>query len=67
MLEQGESANYTDSFPVPRVTQDALPYWAGVREGRLLFQRCPACRGAIFPPREVALPVFRFAGPAPAP
>lgn len=53
MLEQGEFADYTESFPTPRVTQDALPYWAGVKEGKLLFQRCPACRGAIFPPRSI--------------
>ena len=53
MLEQGEFADYTESFPTPRVTQDALPYWAAVKEGRLLFQRCPACRGAIFPPRSI--------------
>ena len=45
MLEQGEFADYTESFPTPRVTQDALPYWGAVKEGRLLFQRCPACRG----------------------
>lgn len=53
MLEQGEFADYTESFPTPRVTQDALPYWAAVKEGRLLYQRCPACRGAIFPPRSI--------------
>lgn len=53
MMEQGEFANYTDSFPAPRVTQDALPYWAGVKAGKLMFQRCPACSGAIFPPRSI--------------
>lgn len=53
MLEQGEFADYQESFPQPRVTQDALPYWEGVRQKKLLFQRCPACHGAIFPPRSI--------------
>ena len=53
MLEQGEFANFKESYPQPRVTQDALPYWEAVRNKKLLFQRCPACSGAIFPPRSI--------------
>lgn len=30
---------------------DSKPYWDGVREGRLLFQQCSACREIQFPPR----------------
>ncbi|MDP3909530.1 MAG: OB-fold domain-containing protein [Gemmatimonadales bacterium] len=52
-LEPGEDAPATNRFPVPRRTLDAEPYWHGVRERRLLFQRCQACRGAVFPPRSV--------------
>ena len=53
VVEPGDGALPGDRLPEPRVTLDAGPYWQGVRERRLLFQRCRACRGAVFPPRSV--------------
>lgn len=36
---------------VPPVTDaDSEPWWQGVREGRLLLQRCDACGRCRFPP-----------------
>ncbi|WP_236638238.1 Zn-ribbon domain-containing OB-fold protein [Mangrovicoccus ximenensis] len=31
---------------------DSAPYWAGIAEGRLLFQKCGACGSVQFPPRH---------------
>jgi len=53
MLEQGEFADFKDGYPQPRVTEDAKPYWEAVRRKQLIFQRCPVCSGAIFPPRSI--------------
>jgi uncharacterized OB-fold protein len=30
---------------------DSKPYWEGARQGRLMMQRCGACRHVQFPPR----------------
>lgn len=49
--EQGENLA-VDQLPLPRKTLDAEPYWQGVAENRLLFQRCTATGRAIFPPRQ---------------
>lgn len=49
--EPGERLN-ANALPVPRKTLDAAPYWRGVEEDRLLFQRCTATGRAIFPPRR---------------
>jgi hypothetical protein len=32
---------------------DSAPYWAGVREGRLTFQRCVPCGHVQFPPGHI--------------
>lgn len=49
--EQGE-ALAIDEYPQPRKTLDAEPYWQGVEENRLMFQRCVQTGRAIFPPRQ---------------
>lgn len=51
-LEPGEEAPASERFPAPRRTLDAEPYWRGISERRLLFQRCTACAAAVFPPRS---------------
>lgn len=40
------------SFPQPEQTPLNAPYWQGLREGRLLFQRCRGCRHCWLPARE---------------
>lgn len=37
-------------IPLPRPSELTRPFWDGCKEGRLLFQRCPACSAAIFDP-----------------
>jgi uncharacterized OB-fold protein len=37
--------------PQPRVTELNRPFWDGCNAGRLMVQRCLACRQAIFYPR----------------
>lgn len=39
------------NFPGPTVTPVSEPFWQGATEGRLTYQRCTACDGAVFPPR----------------
>jgi uncharacterized OB-fold protein len=39
--------------PLPILTEDALPYWEGCREQRLMIQRCTQCGVAQFYPRNV--------------
>ncbi|MDP6345461.1 MAG: OB-fold domain-containing protein [Alphaproteobacteria bacterium] len=51
MSEQGETV-VADRFPEPRRTLDAEPFWRGIAQGRLLFQRCGGCRTAVWPPRS---------------
>ena len=41
-----------DDFPAPPVTELTAPYWDGLAEGELRFQRCRTCRNAWLPPRE---------------
>lgn len=38
-------------FPVPARTPLSEPYWQGLAEGRLQFQRCARCGHAWLPPR----------------
>jgi uncharacterized OB-fold protein len=38
--------------PLPVVTELSEPYWSGLAEGELRYQRCDACRNAWLPPRE---------------
>ena len=39
-------------FPAPRSTELSAPYWRALDEGRLVFQRCMACRHAWLPARS---------------
>lgn len=38
--------------PLPETTGLSEPYWTGLRQGELRFQRCAACHNAWLPPRE---------------
>lgn len=38
--------------PVPEPDPDSAPFWEGVKQGRLLVQRCTACGRHRFPPGE---------------
>jgi uncharacterized OB-fold protein len=37
--------------PQPRVTELNRPFWSGCNEGRLMIQRCAACKRGVFYPR----------------
>jgi uncharacterized OB-fold protein len=39
-------------IPLPVVTELSRPYWDGLAEGELRFQRCAACGNAWLPARE---------------
>ncbi|MBI1735877.1 MAG: Zn-ribbon domain-containing OB-fold protein [Candidatus Rokubacteria bacterium] len=39
-------------LPTPVVTPETAPYWEGARAGKLLLQRCLACRALRFYPRR---------------
>lgn len=39
--------------PVPDAEGLALPYWEGLRQGRLLVQRCASCAGWQFGPEWI--------------
>ena len=39
------------AHPEPLVTPTSEPFWAGLREGRLLIQRCTGCGEYCFYPR----------------
>ena len=41
------------NFPLPIPTQDTEPFWQGLREGKLLLQRCLSCRAIRYPPRPM--------------
>ena len=41
-------AEYKKPIPVPSI--ELKPYWEGLRQHRLLVQRCDACRQYWFPP-----------------
>ena len=40
------------AFPAPQVNELTAPYWKALEEGRLSFQRCPACAHAWLPARS---------------
>jgi len=40
------------SFPEPAISSVNAPYWEGLKNGKLLFQRCAHCSNAWLPPRE---------------
>lgn len=52
MMEQGEDGALT-GLPQPRKTMDAEPFWAGVEQGKLLFQRCGGCQAVVWPAHSV--------------
>ena len=37
-------------IPLPKPTEVSQPFWDGCARGELLYQRCYACRAAIFDP-----------------
>lgn len=37
---------------IPRTTPESEPFWAALREGRILVQRCADCRRWTHPPLE---------------
>ena len=39
--------------PVPQPTPETKPYWEGLRQGKLMIQRCKKCHKAYFYPRPV--------------
>jgi uncharacterized OB-fold protein len=39
------------TVPVPTITETNRPYWEGLAQGRLRFQRCDACGNTWLPPR----------------
>ena len=41
----------SSQLPTPLPSPDAGPYWAAAKEGRLVLQRCAACRAFRFVPR----------------
>lgn len=38
---------------LPRWSSETMPYWNGLKEGRLLFNRCRCCGAAVFFPRAI--------------
>jgi uncharacterized OB-fold protein len=41
------------AFPVPVPDGDSKPFWDGVKQHKLLIQRCEACQKFIFYPRSL--------------
>lgn len=37
---------------LPRMTPESVPFWDGLRSGRVLVQRCSSCRRWTHPPLE---------------
>jgi uncharacterized OB-fold protein len=42
-----------EDAPLPAPSPESAPYWAGLREGRLLIQKCIACGSLRHYPRPV--------------
>jgi len=42
-----------EDFPLPTPTPESAPYWEGLREGRLLLQKCSSCGKLRHYPRPV--------------
>jgi hypothetical protein len=42
-----------EDFPLPTPGPESAPYWAGLREGRLLIQKCGSCGKLRHYPRPV--------------
>jgi hypothetical protein len=49
----GNTVPGTGAFPVPEVADDPAtrPFWAGIKAGRLLLERCLGCQAIIWYPR----------------
>lgn len=47
-----------DAAPLPSPTPDTMPYWEGLREGRLRVQRCASCGVVRHYPRPVCAACF---------
>ena len=41
------------NVPGPTITDLSAPFWEAASEGRLLIQRCGACKRAVFYPRSI--------------
>lgn len=41
-----------EEFPAPELTELSRPYWDGLRQGHLTFQRCRTCGHAWLPARS---------------
>lgn len=41
-----------NEFPQPYRLPDAEPYWQGLQDERLAYQRCTSCKEAVWPPRS---------------
>ncbi|GGF27418.1 hypothetical protein GCM10010954_28100 [Halobacillus andaensis] len=40
------------SLPAPTITPVSQPFWDGIKEGKLVLQKCDSCKEWIFYPRE---------------
>jgi uncharacterized protein len=47
--------------PVPNPSRDTLPYWQGLRDGRLLIQQCETCGKLRHYPRPLCDKCYSFA------
>jgi uncharacterized OB-fold protein len=47
-----------DAYPMPYPSPDTMPYWLGLREGRLLVQKCGGCGTLRHYPRPVCATCF---------
>lgn len=50
MLNETEKTEMKKPTPVP--TAETQPFWSAAAEGRLIYQYCPVCKKAQFPPRH---------------
>ena len=41
--------------PLPTVTREGAPFWAGTRNKQLMTQHCPQCNQHQFPPRRICV------------
>jgi len=42
----------TEEFPLPEIDQTNEPFWNGLSEGKLLYQKCNNCNHSWLPARE---------------
>ena len=45
--------NMNETYPLPEQTEDSAPYWAALREHRLVFQQCAVCGRVRHYPRPL--------------